>query len=334
MREVLLRRLEAAGAADEIAATAALAGRVARERGRSAGALQITTFSGDAVALGRFQAARGAALRRLTGGHAVACGAGVLSLVLVLPAPAAWLDEALPRADRLLNRYVRALLGALRSFGAAASYPGRDVVRADGRAVAYLACERDTRGVCLVQALVGVTASLAPADLEAWPGGACSPLAGAGPLFAAGDARAGRFAEALGEAYARRHALVFREDAPDAEELAARAAGAPPAEASAPGEALAAGPERPIPIGTLRAAVRLGPSGELAAVRLASEWIAASPGVAALEAALTGAACERAALRARIAPVLSAAGHFFLGLDSAESVVEAVLEAGAGARRP
>ena len=334
MREVLLRRLEATGAAEEIAATAALAGRVARERGRSAGALQIATLAGDAVALGRFQAARAGAVRRLTGGHAVACGAGVLSVVLVLPAPAAWLDEALPRQDRLLNRYVRALLGALRSLDVPASYPGRDVVRAGGRAVAYLACERDARGVCLVQALVGVTASPAPADPGAWPGGARSPLATAGPLFAAGDERAGRVAEAIAGAFARRHALVFRDAAPDAEELAARAAAAPAAGASAADEALAAGPERLIPIGTLRAALRFGSGGALGAVRLASEWIADSPGVAALEGALVGAACERAALRARIAPVLAAPEHFFLGLDSPESVVLAVLEAGARATRP
>jgi hypothetical protein len=329
MREVLLRRLAEIGAAGEIAASAGLAERVARERGRFAGALQLASFGGDAISLGRFQAARPGAVRRATGGHAVACRAGVLSLVLALPGPAAWLDAPLPRLDRLLNRYVRGLLAGLRGLGASASYPGRDVVRAGGRAVAYLSCERDARGVCLVQALLGVTASPAPERPEEWPGGAFSPLAHAAPLFGAGDDRAGRTAEAIAAAYAQRHGLVFREEPPD--ELEREAARASISEERA---ALRPGPERRIPIGTLRAEVRLGAAGELAAVRFASEWIADSPGVLALEGALAGAPRERGVLSQRIASVVSAPEHFFLGAGSAEGLVEAVLEAGARATGP
>src|SRR5262245_38518049 len=132
MRDVLYRVLAAATAAEEIAAAAGLADRVARERGRLAGALQLAIGAGDAVALGRWQGAHAGAPRRATGGHAVFAGAGTLALTILLPGPAAWLDEPLPALDRLPNRMVRGLLAGLRAAGFDASYPGRDVVRARG----------------------------------------------------------------------------------------------------------------------------------------------------------------------------------------------------------
>ena len=67
-------------------------------------------------------------------------------------------------------------------------------------------------------------------------------------------------------------------------------------------------------------------------MRFASEWIADSPGVAALARALQGSPLERGALTERAAPVLADPAHFFLGLDSVASVVACVLEAGAAAR--
>jgi hypothetical protein len=327
MREVLLRRLDEASAEAEIAAAAGLAGRVARERGRLAGALQLAVGTGDAVTLGRHQTAHAEAPRRATGGHAVFAGAGTLGLTLLLPGPAAWLDEPLPALDRLANRMVRGLLAGLRSEGFDASYPGRDVVRAGGRAVALLGVERDAEDVCWVTARIGVGASAAPAVPESWPGGARSPLAGAGALdpdAGASGERIRRVADAIALAYRRRHALAFVDAAPDAAERAARAGYAEPA-AGAP----LVGPERAIPLGTLRAALRLAADGAIAAVGFRSEWLASSAGVAALERALAGAPLDADAIRARIAPVLADARQFFLGAGGTETLARAVLEAAA-----
>jgi hypothetical protein len=327
MREVLFRRQDGATATAEIAAAAGLADRVARERGRLAGALLVSSGAGDDVTLGRWQSACGDAPRRATGGHAVFAGRGTLGITLLLPGPAAWLDEPLPGLDRLLNRMVRGLLGALRAEGFDASYPGQDVVRAGGRAVAWLGAERDAQGVCWVAARIGVGASPAPPVLSVWPGGDRSPLASAGPLLGAPDpdgAGAARIADAIADAYARRHALRFVEAAPDDGERTAATPGAEPA-AGAP----LVGPVRTIPLGTLRAALRLGPDGTIAEAGFRSEWLAASAGVAALARALVGAPLEGGALRARIAPVLADPQHFFLGAGGAEELAEAILDAAA-----
>jgi len=319
MREVLLRRIDFAPPEEEIAAAAALADRVARERGRLAGALQIAVGAGDAVTLGRFQSACGRAPRRATGGHAVFAGRGTLGLTILLPGPAAWLDEPLPALDRLPNRMVRGVLAGLRAAGFDASYPGRDVVRARGNAVALVGVERDRAGVCWVAARIGVGASPAPPDLEAWPGGTRSPLAGAAAL---GVADAVPVADAIADAYRRRHALAFVAAAPDEAERAFHPDAAEPA-AGAP----LVGPARDVPLGTLRAAVRLAPDGTLAAVGFRSEWLASSAGVAALERALVGAPLDAEALRARMAPVLADPQHFFLGYGGVETLARAVLEA-------
>lgn len=325
MREVLLRRLRGTRPEDERAATAGLAERVARERGRLAGALQLAALEGGAVTLGRDQAARPGTVRRPTGGHTVFSGSGVLAVSLILPGPAAWLDASLPSLDRLSNRMVRGLLGALHGLGFDASYPGQDIVRARNRSVAYLSCERDARGVCLVQAWLGVTASPAPERLLDWPGGGRSPLAGAGPLYdgaAESSAYVERTADAIALAYQRRHALRFVEETADAAERAAQREW--PREA----RSLALGPERAIPIGTLRAGLRLSGEREIEAVEIASEWIADSPGVAALERGLAGAPLAYDALVARAAPVIADPAHFFLGAGrAAENVAGALLDA-------
>jgi hypothetical protein len=322
VREVLLRRLDSASAEAEIAAAAALAGRVARERGRLAGALQIAVGDGDGVALGRWQAAHAGAPRRATGGHAAFAGRGTLGLTILLPGPAAWLDEALPSLDRLPNRMVRGLLAGLRANGYDASYPGRDVVRARGAAVALLGVERDALGVCWISARIGAAVSVAPPELGRWPGGARSPLAGATALGAPDAAALG---DAIRDAYRRRHALAFVDAPPDAAERDAARAHA----AAEPGAELPhVGPELEIPLGTLRAAVRAR-GNAVAAVAFRSEWLAASAGVAELERALAGAPLEADALRERIAPVLADARHFFLGYGSAETLIRAILEAAA-----
>jgi hypothetical protein len=326
MREVLLRRLAEATPEAEIAAATGLADRVARERGRLAGALLLAPGAGEGVSLGRHQSARGGAPRRATGGHAVFAGSGSLGGSLLLPGPLAWLDEPLPGIDRLANRMVRGLLDALRTCGLDASYPGRDVVRARGGAAALLGVERDALGVCWVAARIGVTASLAPRALAEWPGGAASPLAASGALFGAdaGGEPVERMADAVAGAYRRRHDLAYVEAPPDDGEAAAQPEYTEPG-AGAPH----VGPERAILVGTLRAAVDLAPGGAIAAAGFRSEWLAASAGVAELERALAGAEPAADAIRARIAPVLADARHFFLGARGAEPLVTAVLEAAA-----
>jgi hypothetical protein len=216
---------------------------------------------------------------------------------------------------------VRGLLAGLRAAGFDASYPGTDTVRAGGRTVAWLGVERDAAGVCWVAARIGVGASVAPDGVARWPGGARSPLAGAAALGP--KARADRIADAVLDAYRRRHALAFAEDAGDGEPPP------PPAYAEPAAGAPHVGPERAIPLGTLRAAVRLSPDGAIAAAGFRGEWLASSAGVAALERALAGARPDAGELRARIAPILADARHFFLGAGGVEPLVAALLEAAA-----
>ena len=175
MIRVRVRHLAAVDPLRELASTAQLMASVARGRERGeGGAIQLATLRGQALGVGRYQpltrllATAGGEpdptqsptnlVRRWTGGHATAYGDGILSVSLIVPGPSAWLPagENIP-AEKLLNRHVRGLLRAFSALGAPAFYPGRDCVTVAARPVAYVSCERDAAGVCLVQAIVGLS---------------------------------------------------------------------------------------------------------------------------------------------------------------------------------
>src|SRR5690606_38531596 len=114
---------------------------------------------GDARVLGAYQraedavASRAPTLRRATGGPAVVAGEGVLYLALALR-DASTLMEC-PR-DRVLNRNVRAVLGALRRLRANAHYFGRELVSVERRPAGLLGWTRTSRGAVLLEVFLGV----------------------------------------------------------------------------------------------------------------------------------------------------------------------------------
>ena len=322
MREVLLRRLDGATAEAEIAAAAGLADRVARERGRLAGALQIAIGAGDARDARALPERARRRAARATGGHAVFAARGTLGLTLLLPGPAAWLDEplAVARPPRR-TAIVRGLLAALRARAASTrAYPGqRRRARARTRRSRSSALERDARGVS-----------------AGWRHGSVSERAPAPP-----DARRpGRAARARRSPRRRRssgrrptasaaRASPTRSSTPTGGATRSRSSRSRPTPASARRardlrrsrgagrRARRAGARDPARDASRRGAHRAG--GEIAAVRFASEWLASSAGVAALERALAGAPLDADALprahRAACSPTRSTSSSAAGGVE-------------------
>ena len=139
--------------------------------------LRVYGFSGDVLALGRYNAAppEPAAsvqvTRRHTGGRAIPFGDGFVGLSLVLPHRSA-LFSADPFAlapHQVINRYVRGLLEACKLAQVPAFYPGRDFVTVGGRILAMVSFEVDEHGALLFEAVVANTRdfSMLPRFLEA-----------------------------------------------------------------------------------------------------------------------------------------------------------------------
>ncbi|MEB2310566.1 MAG: hypothetical protein OZ921_12015 [Sorangiineae bacterium] len=117
--------------------------------------------------------------RRASGGPALIVGPGTLHLALALPSPGALTDCP---DDRLLNRYVRPLLRALRRAGVRASYFGRDWVSADHRPIAWVGFALYDDRAAWVEAILPVSHSfLLPARFDGYPLRALDPFLGAIP---------------------------------------------------------------------------------------------------------------------------------------------------------
>jgi hypothetical protein len=348
MIRVRVRHLAAVEPLRELASTAQLMASVARGRERGeGGAIQLATLRGAALALGRYQALTAPLgetesiqapnfVRRWTGGHATAYGEGILSVSLILPGPSAWLSagETIP-TEKLLNRYVRGLLRAFSELGAPAFYAGRDCVTVAARPVAYLSCERDGTGVCLVQAVVGVSRPYS-SNLRPEPEGeAPTTLA---ELTGSPEGLGERLGEALLSAYAARHGLTL-EAAPPSEleqqavsEREARLRAHGPKEDSVV-DMVGSGPFATA-IGALEAFVALEQSRTLRRVRLFGDFIADSAGVAELEEALRMRPADWQSVDGAVERVLGGPEHFMLGLRERQTVTHAVLEAARRAAGP
>ncbi|MEE9280949.1 MAG: hypothetical protein V3V67_12315 [Myxococcota bacterium] len=307
--------LEEAEPAFELGVVGALLGSEAPE-----GAIVIAALVGDAAALGRYQrpgrTGHTREVRRLTGGRSTLYGDGILTLSAVIPSSQAWLEdrEELP-GPRLLNRYVRGLLAALRSCGLPAVYPGRDFVTVAGRRVAYVTLERSDSGALVFQAVIGTTGAYVVDDASPdFPGLATLPEA-TWIEREGGDPHSLR---ALAASYAGRFSLDLI-DAP-----APQPVGAPPLERALPPHPSGA---IPIPIGQLEAHVELAADGTLARLNLAGDWIASSAEVLMLEQALVGKHPDPELLSRVIDRWLRLPGNLTIGVVSATPVVEAIRSA-------
>ncbi|MGO9451637.1 MAG: lipoyl protein ligase domain-containing protein [Candidatus Binataceae bacterium] len=132
---------------------------------RTAPVLVLYALAGPAVSLGRYHLYGGAAerdgilaLRRITGGRAVGAGDGWIGLALVLPSRTGLLPErdAGLKPDQVMNRYARGLLAGLRSLGIECFYPGRDAITRERREIAMCMFEIDAAGAMLFEATIAV----------------------------------------------------------------------------------------------------------------------------------------------------------------------------------
>jgi lipoate-protein ligase A len=154
---------------DPARASALAATALERARRRSRAFLCSYVLSGDVLALGRFHvvpaqaSAPVALLRRVTGGRLAPLGEGYVALLLALPQGRSLARDDPPSLppERILNRAVRGLLGALERVGVQAYYPGRDVITVGGRTIGVVGIEVAPDGAVLVEACVALARSFA-----------------------------------------------------------------------------------------------------------------------------------------------------------------------------
>lgn len=274
-------------------------------------ALVVAELTGEGALLGRHQralsalvpsAAAGAA-RRAGGGRAAWVGEGTVGVLWA--EPAGGVD-----APHFLNRRVRLLLRALRACGIAASYTGRDFVRAEGRSVALVSQDGGAGGALVLEALVAARRPLAlPPGVSRYPERAdVTPAAATlADLGARGD-----LAAALADAFG----AAPLAEVPEAPPLALRAD-----ETELEWSGLAE-----IPIGFCEALARRA-GDRLAAARVHGDFIAPAFAMESFERSLAGAPATRDAIVARLEEALRLPGATLLGVDHPHILVEAVLAA-------
>jgi hypothetical protein len=316
--EAVLHRIVLDGADPrlEFGVTAALLAE-ARPDPAAPPTLVITRLTGAARALGRFQpapAAPGSWVRRHTGGVACAYGAGMVSVVLVLPDLMAF--GGVPFLDKVINRAVRGTVRGLASLGLAAAYGGRDFIAAAGRRVGLVAMAAEAGGPCLFQAVLGLDA---PARAGKDVNGAWAALKELVP-----DLDFGPLAEALTRGHLKATGrTVLDRPAPAPQDV-------PPA---APEPNLAWGPAVAVPIGHLAAGLRLDRAGGVEARGLAGDFMADGGLVPALARALAGRVPDRGAVTRAVEELLAdPARHVVPGVPDPNAIVNAVLAAAEGER--
>jgi hypothetical protein len=305
---------------------------------RGYGALRISRVAGDVLALGRYHLAPAGAPgvildRRLSGGRALASGAGFIALSLALPHRSALVSDD-PHAlapEQVLNRAVRGVLGALEAGGIAAIYPGRDVITAGRRALAAVGFEIDGAGGTLVESVVAMERdqSLLPQLLDradrdgvvgaqmALPDEVTSVARelGDGPTL-------DTLVTWVRNGYETRLGVRF------VEEASPRAPGAgvdPGVRSRAPRPELDCRGVTATMLGRLEAHCALASDGTLAEVMLAGDFLAPSPTIERLQGALRGCRPTVEDLEAVVERVVRPPDDFILGIGPLRTVAETIV---------
>jgi lipoate-protein ligase A len=133
--------------------------------GRRGCVLHAYSLTGPVVSLGRYHVAPEASAddsvglqRRVGGGRVLAAGDGFVGVTLIVPTPDALLGDAAAgfSAPQVMNRYVRGVMGGCRLLGVDPVYPGRDLLTLQRRRFAGLALEVDARGTTLFEVVIAV----------------------------------------------------------------------------------------------------------------------------------------------------------------------------------
>jgi lipoate-protein ligase A len=303
--------------------------------------LGVHECPGDVLGLGRFHtvpdvddAARVSLHRRMGGGRPVPLGEGFVGVTLALPDRAAFATAgAAPlAAERLLNRAVRGVLGALEGLGVSAYYAGRDVITVGGRTIGALTLQIEPGGAIVVELLLAADRTFAtisafldradragviPADVVL-PADATSITEELGRTVTF-DA----LAEALRAGYAARLDAAF---APAGDPLPAVHADAAWLEAARLAPRLDRHAGTKVMLGWLQAHVAVA-NGRIEELRLTGDVIASAATVARIEERCRGLVPERSALVDAVRSACAGADDFVLGVRPLEVVADVVLRA-------
>lgn len=305
--------------------------------------LRVYSLAGEVVSLGRYHLApdgdpAGGVLlhRRRGGGRVMPLGPGFTVVTLILPHRSALVgsDPRALRAEQVLNRSVRALLGGLRGLGVDAFYPGRDRITVDGRTLGMVSLVIEDGGVTAVEAVLAVDGDwlalpnrVAAVDsagalaVEVPTSDQVTTLAAHGATPTVDE-----LASCVAGSYAQQFGVTLR---PAAEPVL-------PPDTVARGAAWIASRRRRA--GLDRHAVEWGQlgvfevylsvrEGRIEDVLLAGDFIADSPSIARLEERLRGCVLTSASVAAVVDSVYSNPDSFLLGLGSTRTVVDTILRA-------
>jgi lipoate-protein ligase A len=282
-------------------------------------------------------------VRRLTGGRALALGDGYVGISLLLPHRSAlFADDPLALAPfQVPNRYVRGLLRALKGFGLAAFYPGRDLVTVNRRPIAAVSFETDDEGRLLFEAVLALDRPLGAvvqlldrwdaggvikADLLALETGTCLRDE-IGEHLSVHD-----IAPMIRDAYAEQYGIAV-EDSP-LSSLETQAIGA---SASRDGRAwiYSRQPRPDLPLtassgiqtGVLEAHFALEQERFIKEIVFSGDFIANSPAVAALEYRLRLCPAERGAIARVVDSVFEDPANYLLGIGRLRTVADTIVKA-------
>ena len=261
--------------------------------------------------------------RRAGGGRGLVIGDGVAGVFLWVP-PGEPLAPPVP-PDRWLHRYVRGLLGGLRAAGArGAAWLGRDFVAVDGRQLAIVSQEGTAAGGVALEAFVSLGRPLAvPHPYTRYPRDRDPRTAGPRPVTLAEVAGRAVGFDALAAAIEQGYAAASDREPVPAEGILPEAE-LPPVEEDEAG--LRASALHGVPGGFVEALVR-SEGGRIGGARIRGDLIAASFGLAALEADLEGSPVDSVEIGRRVDAALRRPHAFVHCARAPQVLVDAVLEA-------
>ena len=310
-------------------------------------ALLIYTMRERMLSLGRYhlydgppQRAGLSTWRRLTGGRLVGAGEGWLNLALILPSR----DALLPvhdlklKPDQVMNRYVRGLLAGLRELGLECFYPGRDAITFEQREIAMCTFETDASGAMLFEAVLAVNRGMEEVvhDLEHFDPAGQLPCAMYGPDAATKlvreldrDVTFAEVANAIARGYSNLLGGGARRELTALENAHAERRGASLEQCgwlhlSAQGNLTSRLASQ---LGSIEARVNTSAEGVVERIGVYGDFIANSPGIAALHSEMVGHRLDLASVSAAVMKVFGHGDNFILGIGELSNLVKLITRA-------
>lgn len=313
--------------------------------------LHLGWIAGSAIALGRFQRRTLAlaaslpstvpVLVRPTGGRAIAMATGQLSVSLAMGDPSALLPPGSGAIgpEKVINRYVRGVLGGLQKCGLRAYFFGRDFLSIDRKHGGYVSFEVAPGGATLFHAAISVEASTElPPEWNGYPGDGgnrADPPVTTVSAEKPGEWSRDGIEDAIVSAYARLQEIEPRERAFSPLEvtlLGERESGVVwQHDGDEDGEGEWRDSElMPIACGWLQASVQVVQDRFLGGMRLSGDFMAPSGAVEALERGLKLVPIDWREIGLVVDRVFGAAGQPIVGVRHLRVIPDAILAAAGG----